>query len=199
MDKINTQMIIMIILIVVSFVLNHIMKKHVVNNLYEAIKNEDMNKFDELSKKTLYRYYIPAYNMEYTRLQGYMLTQDKTNADSQISKLLKMRKSKNQEIDLYTKVFYYYVQIGNKNKSETMLEKVKTVCSNEDIKLCQMAYDVILCEKYNHIEEIEKEYPSAPQQLKTSFDYYLYLQYKNKGDLEKAETYKKKVESFGKN
>ena len=60
MNKINTPMIIMIILIIVSFVLNHIMKKHVVNNLYEAIKNKDMNKFDELSKKTLYRYYIPV-------------------------------------------------------------------------------------------------------------------------------------------
>ena len=198
MGKINTTMIVMIILIIVSFILNHIMKNHVINNLFEAIKNKDMEQYDKLSKKFLYRYYIPAYNIEYMRLQGYILNQDTKNTDLQFSKLLEMRKNKKQEIDLYTKSFYYYIQIENKKKSEEMLEKVKTVCAEEEIKLCQIAYDVILCGKYNHIEEIEKEYQDAPEQLKTTLNYYLYLQYKNKGDLEKAEIYKKKFENFAK-
>lgn len=198
MGKINTTMIVMIILIIVSFILNHIMKNHVINNLFEAIKNKDMEQYDKLSKKFLYRYYIPAYNIEYMRLQGYILNQDIKNTDLQFSKLLEMRKNKKQEIDLYTKSFYYYIQIENKKKSEEMLEKVKTVCAEEEIKLCQIAYDVILCGKYNHIEEIEKEYQDAPEQLKTTLNYYLYLQYKNKGDLEKAEIYKKKFENFAK-
>ena len=191
-------MIVMIILIIVSFILNHIMKNHVINNLFEAIKNKDIEQYDKLSKKFLYRYYIPAYNIEYMRLQGYILNQDTKNTDLQFSKLLEMRKNKKQEIDLYTKAFYYYVQVENKKKSEEMLEKVKTVCAEEEIKLCQIAYDVILCGKYNHIEEIEKGYQDAPEQLKTTLNYYLYLQYKNKGDLEKAEIYKKKFENFAK-
>ena len=198
MSKINTTMIVMIILIIASFILNHIMKNHVINNLFEAIKNKDIEQYDKLSKKFLYRYYIPAYNIEYMRLQGYILNQDTKNTDLQFSKLLEMRKNKKQEIDLYTKAFYYYVQVENKKKSEEMLEKVKTVCAEEEIKLCQIAYDVILCRKYNHIEEIEKEYQDAPEQLKTTLNYYLYLQYKNKGDLEKAEIYKKKFENFAK-
>ena len=198
MDKINTTMIVMIILIIASFILNHIMKNHVINNLFEAIKNKDIEQYDKLSKKFLYRYYIPAYNIEYMRLHGYILNQDTKNTDLQFSKLLEMRKNKKQEIDLYTKAFYYYVQVENKKKSEEMLEKVKTVCAEEEIKLCQIAYDVILCGKYNHIEEIEKEYQDAPEQLKTTLNYYLYLQYKNKGDLEKAEIYKKKFENFAK-
>ena len=198
MSKINTTMIVMIILIIASFILNHIMKNHVINNLFEAIKNKDIEQYDKLSKKFLYRYYIPAYNIEYMRLQGYILNQDTKNTDLQFSKLLEMRKNKKQEIDLYTKAFYYYVQVENKKKSEEMLEKVKTVCAEEEIKLCQIAYDVILCGKYNHIEEIEKEYQDAPEQLKTTLNYYLYLQYKNKGDLEKTEIYKKKFENFAK-
>ena len=113
----------------------------------------------------------------------------KEEIDATFDKLIPMAKDKNAKIDILDKAFEYYVYDENQEKCDQIIKEIEKLDDEKMLKYANMMYDIMILKKSNHIKELEKDFDKQPVMQRATNAYLLSVQYKNKGNEEKAQYY----------
>lgn len=180
--------IIVFVAVLISFVLQFLRNSKQKQFMYLLQNNE----FDTLYKKidSFYTKSIfPEYNREYVRLNALIMQDRKEEIDATFDKLIPMAKDKNAKIDILDKAFEYYVYDENQEKCDQIIKEIEKLDDEKMLKYANMIYDIMILKKSNHIKELEKDFDKQPVMQRAINAYLLSVQYKNKGNEEKAQYY----------
>lgn len=190
----NSTLLVAIILIVMAIVLSivmQILKIRKQNKMIADLQAGDFNSFDKTVNSFIVKVLFPRYNLEYLKLNAYILQGKEEEIDLQFDFLLNARKNKAQKEDITMKAFNYYVGMENKEKSHKLIEEIKTFTNERMVQEATIMYDVFVLKKANHIDEIMEMMEGMGDAQKGINEYLLSVQYENIGDKEKAKKYEK--------
>ncbi|MEG0470372.1 MAG: hypothetical protein RR562_10730, partial [Longicatena sp.] len=155
----DSSTIIIIIVVVVSTVVcaltSKIIKNKMMKRLLEDLKKADFEDYFKMIDSTVCKFYFPAFNREYMRMNGLVMQGEKEKVEEQFDLMLNMRMNKQQEIDIVMKCFYYYLEDENKRKAKTLLERIRKF-GEDYFKESQVMYDVCLEKSVAYIDEMEE-------------------------------------------
>ena len=133
------------------------------NKLTSLFESKLYDEFLETVDEPLSKFFVPAYNREYLRLNAHMAKGDAEAAKRSFDQLLTMRSSRTQRDDLLFKAFQFYMQ-------QEQWDDAKDV-----------------------LDEMEAAIDDAPYALKVSYALMLATQYASKGDEKAAEQWQDKA------
>lgn len=181
---------IVIVVLVAYLIITKMMKKKIFAQIISAVQNQDMDEVERITKKASTRYLIPPFNLEYLKLNAYILEGNKRKINDQFDLLIKnMRKNKAQTEDVTMKAFNYYVGMEDKHRTKELLEKIDTFTNVRMQEEAHMMYDIFIQKGFNYIEQMEEDLKNMNDAQKAINEYLLSVQYANKGDKEKAKEY----------
>lgn len=155
--------------------------------------------YDELEKELhnfITRAFIPRYNIEYLRLNSYLMQNKHEMIEKQFDELMKFRKNKNQQADLLMKAFNYYVEQENAEKSHFYLDEIQKLGNNKMYQEALMMSDIFIDKKANHIDQLLEEVQKAPDQIKAVYYFMIAKQYENMNDKQNAQKYTELAEKY---
>lgn len=190
----DTRILMVIIAIILSIILvigNQFIKVRKQNQMITCLQNGDYDGFFKTVDSFIVKFLIPRYNLEYLKLNAYILQGKEELIELQFDSLLAARKNKAQKEDITMKAFNYYVGVENKEKCTELMEEIKTFTNERMVQEATIMYDVFILKQGNHIKEIEEMMEGLGDAEKGINEYLLSVQYANIGDKENAKKYEK--------
>lgn len=193
--------VVIIVALIVWILFSRFMKQHLLKQCLNDLKKQQFKEYDEKLNSLLYRYFFPTFNREYMRLNGFVFEGDKQKVEDQFDNLLSMRMGKNQEKDIVSKAFYYYIDDSNKRMSKKLLERLKLIVDQASIQEYQIIYDVVIEKSTSYIEVMEQALldSSISASSRGMFHYMIGLQYSNLKQMKKCKEYLRKAQPDLKN
>lgn len=189
MNSVSNTLLVLILLCILFYIILLFVKSSMQKKLVLAIKQKDFQSFDTLINRSLIRALFPPYNLEYLKLNRYLLEDNKGKIDQQFDLLLRASK-KSQKEDIFLKAFEYYAFNQNKKKASKYFEELQKLKNPKITKYVNLIYDVFVLNQSNHIEELEKDFENVSQDQKRFYAQLLYVQYKNINNELKQNYYK---------
>lgn len=150
----------------------------------------DFDAFFELIDKPLTRILYPEYNLSYFKLNAYLLKDDTKAATEMLEDLLNRKLGKKQRRDLVVKAFNIYLGQENRKRTQALLEEIES-WDDETMRgiqhECRRTYDIVILGKSNYIDEMEREVPETQGMMRGRLEYFLALQYENRGEKDKRD------------
>ena len=119
-----------VILSIVFSITLKVLKERRMQRLVACIRQKDTERFLNLAQSRFTRFLFPPYNIEYLKLNAYLMEEDTEKIDAQFDKMLQFHLSKEQDQDLTMKAFNYYLGAENRKKTRELLP----VCVESDGK-----------------------------------------------------------------
>lgn len=167
----------------------YILKKARFQKMLLALQTQNFDDFFELTNKTSSKYLFPRFNLEYLKLNAYILKGDSKKIAESFDFIFTMRMSQKQKDDVYMKAFNYYVSLEDKKKTKELIEIIETF-KNEALKReARTIYDIFILKKANYVEAMENDLPNMDNAQKGITEYLLSVQYTNINNKKKAEEY----------
>lgn len=189
MNSVSNTLLVLILLCILFYIILLFIKSSMQKKLVLAIKQKDFQSFDRLINRSLIRALFPPYNLEYLKLNRYLLEDNKGKIDQQFDLLLRASK-KSQKEDIFLKAFEYYAFNQNKKKANKYFEELQKLKNPKITKYVNLIYDVFVLNQSNHIEELEKDFENVSQDQKRFYAQLLFMQYKNINNELKQNYYK---------
>lgn len=189
MNSVSNTLLVLILLCILFYIMLLFIKSSMQKKLVLAIKQKDFQSFDRLINRSLIRALFPPYNLEYLKLNRYLLEDNKGKIDQQFDLLLRASK-KSQKEDIFLKAFEYYAFNQNKKKANKYFEELQKLKNPKITKYVNLIYDVFVLNQSNHIEELEKDFENVSQDQKRFYAQLLFMQYKNINNELKQNYYK---------
>ena len=190
----DIKVIMIIVAIIVSIIMvvgTQFIKVKKQNQMIMDLQSGNFDAFFKTVNSFLSKLVFPRYNLEYLKLNAYILQGREEDIEAQFADLLAARKNKAQKEDITMKAFNYYVGIENKEKCDELIEEIKTFTNERMVQEATIMYDVFVLKLGNHIEEIESMMEGMSDAQKGINEYLLSVQYENIGDKENAKKYEK--------
>ncbi|MDD3049433.1 MAG: hypothetical protein PHQ89_05665 [Bacilli bacterium] len=168
-----------------------VMKVRKQNKMITDIQGGKFDDFFVTVDSFLTKLLIPRYNLEYLKLNAYILQGKEKEIEGQFDGLLNARKNKAQKEDITMKAFNYYVGVENKEKCTELIEEIKTFTNERMVQEATIMYDIFVLKLGNHIDEILEMMEGKSNAEKGINEYLLSVQYENIGDKENAKKYEK--------
>ena len=130
-------------------ILYFLLSFHKQKQLLQLLNQKSFEKLHREFSSFWTRILMPKYNLEYIKLNCYLMERNKNQIDAQFEKLFPLKKSSRQQEDLLRKSFEYYLETENKKQCEKILDLMDTL----DIKQeAQMMFDILLDKKADYID-----------------------------------------------
>ena len=130
-------------------ILYFLLSFHKQKQLLQLLNQKSFEKLHREFSSFWTRILMPKYNLEYIKLNCYLMERKKNQIDAQFEKLFPLKKSSRQQEDLLRKSFEYYLETENKKQCEKILD----LMDNLDIKQeAQMMFDILLDKKADYID-----------------------------------------------
>lgn len=178
----------LIVLIVLFYIIILVIRYLLYKTFMVYLKDRNYQLFDKFIKNIFIKMLFPPYNLEYLKLNRYILEDDGYKVDQQFNILLRAAKASQKE-DIFLKAFEYYAFNGNKKKAKKYFDELKKLGDLSIVKHATLIYDVFILDDINHIEELEEDFDNLPFEQKKFHAQLLFIQYKNKNDYKKQEYY----------
>ena len=137
---------------------------------------------------------LPPFNLHYMRLNGFEAMQDVEGEKAELNVLLRMRCTDVQRRLVLARAMNFYEMQKDREGAEHVLELME---SFEDKDLLRDARQMFK-NSFAHIAEMEHQLADAEPDEKARLNYFLSLQYENKGDEARAKEHLDRVMSvFG--
>lgn len=154
-------------------------------------------RFEELfraSEGFLCRATVPAFNLAYLRVNGFLMQGDDDRAEELLESLLAWRASRAQHEDVAMKAFRFYVERGERLRAEELYAEVSSFKDAAVRHEAALLKETFLDKGFAHIGELLQEVESArePACLFNAC-YLLAAQYANKGEKELAHIYEERA------
>lgn len=177
-------------IVVIFLVLYLVLQIQVKGKLMAYFQNGNYAAFEKCLNQTLTKIVIPAYNIEFMRLNALISQKRKKEVERQLDKLFKAKKSKDQLFALYQTAMSYYVEQEDSRKCHSLLNEMKNKSINDKIiHEAECTVDILVDNKWNHIEEIEAKLEDATDEQKKVYYYLLQRQYEASKNFKKANEY----------
>lgn len=129
---------IFIVIIILSVSLNiikRLVRSYRLQQLLIALQEKDIVSFQKLVNSKINLILFPRYNLEYIKLNGYLLEENSNMIEEQFKILNRYALSEEQKEDLLLKKLTYYTTI----KSEKAIETLKIISDLEDVDFINKA------------------------------------------------------------
>lgn len=162
---------------------------YIKNKLIEFLESKDFESFYNLLNTTITKIVLPPYNIEYMKLNGYMMQNRKKDIDRQFEFLLKLRKNKQQTQDLLQRGMQYYIDKKDSRKCHLFLENMKNIMPKQVIEEATYMLDILVDEKSCYIEEMKNKINDVSENQKPVYYFLIQKQYENCNDMKNAKLY----------
>lgn len=167
-------------------------KKFVLSNLDKSVQKKDYNLTVQLSDMSMSRRLLGDYICDLYKIRAYYLDRNTDKFDQMLQYVIK-KDYKNVDDKKDFLVLYYHIFLIKKNKKYTdiLLDAIKKDNNENFIKYNQQAYEVMINERNDLIEEMDKQIDSK-KFYGFSLGVILYMiaiQYERLGDIKLAVTY----------
>lgn len=130
---------IVIIILSVSFsIIKRLIRSYRLQQLLFALQEKNIGLFQKLVNSKINLILFPKYNLEYLRLNGYILEKNSEMIEEQFKVLNQYVLSKEQRKDLLLKKLTYYTTI----KSEKAMEILKMISDFKDTDFLNKAQEI---------------------------------------------------------
>lgn len=132
---------IFIVIIILSVSLNiikRLVRSYRLQQLLIALQEKDIVSFQKLVNSKINLILFPRYNLEYIKLNGYLLEENSNMIEEQFKILNRYALSEEQKEDLLLKKLTYYTTI----KSEKAIETLKIISDLEDVNFINKAKEI---------------------------------------------------------
>ena len=180
------------VIILAIAIFMYVKQKTTFNRLEKMLEDEDYDGFFKLVDSKLTHLLFPEYNLTYFKLNAYLNMGDDENVDKILDDLLSRNLPEEQRQDLVIKAFTIYLQREDKEKTRDLLKEIESWNSEkyrQTTHECRRLYDIVILEKANHIDEMERELGASEGKERGRLEYFIALQYHNKGDEENYQKY----------
>lgn len=191
MDQTVLIIIVAIVIAIVLTVATYFLKIQKQNKMIVCLQNANYDEFFKLVDSFFSKMLFPRYNLEYMKLNAYILQGKEQEIEAQFDGLLHARKNKTQTEDITMKAFNYYLGVENKKKCSELIEVIKTFTNERMVQEATILYDIFILKLGNHIDEILEMIEGMSDAQKGVNEYLLSVQYGNIGDKENAKKYEK--------
>lgn len=175
-------------------------KRTTYKKLRNYLAREQYDEFFKLIDAPLTNALYPDYNINYFKLNAYLLKEDYEKANETLELLLRYPLKHQQRVDLVRKAFNIYVGEGKRQQAKEMLDEILN-WEGDEYKPCKrdamLSYDIMILKKSNHIGELEAllDKTSGPQRGR--LEYFIAVQYENAKNIEKRDEYLKRAAEDG--
>lgn len=175
---------------VVGFSLfTYVYKKIRFKNFMTMLQTQNYEAFDKLIQKGSSKYLFPRYNLEYLKLNSYILRGDDKKIDECFDSILNIGMSKKQKQDIYMKAFNYYVGMENATKTKKIIAVIEDFDNEQMKKEARTVYDIFILKRGTYIPEMEALLAEQDDAAKGITEYLLSVQYGNLNNKKKANEY----------
>ena len=192
--------IVIIVIMIAMIVFRAVAKRVIYTKLHNYIAEENYDAFFKLANGGLANVLFPDYNLNYTKLNAYLMQGDVEKVNSTLETMLQYPLSHKQRVDLVVKAFNIYIGEGNKARSREMMDEILNWEGDEYKSLkadCLRSYDIMILKKSNHIDELANLLPKTSGAVRGRLEYFIALQYENANNLEKRDEYLKLASEDG--
>lgn len=190
----------LIITFIISFIIIMVIEtglaKWKTNVVLKLLQNQQYDELEKELQNFITRAFIPRYNVEYLRLNSYLMQNKHELIEKQFDELMNFRKNKNQQADLLMKAFNYYVEQENAQKSHFYLSEIQKLGNDKMYQEALMMSDIFIDKKANHIDQLLEEVQKAPDQIKAVYYFMIAKQYENMNDKENTQKYTELAEKY---
>lgn len=180
-----------ILITIAMFIITKVLKTKKQNELITKIQLGEFEGFHKVADSFLVKLLFPRYNIEYLKLNAYILDGNESKITEQFDHLMSARKNKAQSEDITMKAFNYYVGVEDKVKCKELIETINTFTNERMVQEANIMYDVFILKQGNHIDEMLESLETLNDAQKGVNEYLLSVQYENIGDKENAKKYEK--------
>lgn len=175
-------------------------KRTTYKKLRNYLAREQYDEFFKLIDAPLTNALYPDYNINYFKLNAYLLKEDYEKANETLELLLRYPLKHQQRVDLVRKAFNIYVGEGKRQLAKEMLDEILNWEGDEYKPYkrdAMLSYDIMILKKSNHIGELEAllDKTSGPQRGR--LEYFIAVQYENAKNIEKRDEYLKRAAEDG--
>lgn len=193
----NMAMKVMILAIIITVgiqIIFRLLSNKEFNHIVEML---DIGEYEELDKRLNSFYYkliFQPFNLEYMKLNSYILQNDDNKVHEQFVNFTKYRLNEAQKSEVFAKVCSYFVTNGNKEYAKEALDKIDTLKDEKIKSSSHMVYDTYINKGSKYLDDALKAIEETDGANRAMMQLLIAQMYKNKGDMAKAKEY----ESLGK-
>lgn len=153
-------------------------KDRMLNKILKSIQTRNFKEAFKIIDSSACKYFFPAFNREYMRLNAYYMMGDVKEIKNQLELMLRMRISKKQRANVAIKAFYFYVDEENRVKAKEMLENIKGLISDVMYEQMRLIYEIVLLGKTNYVDLMEEQVKTEKDEFNRGmYHYFLAIQY----------------------
>lgn len=143
---------------------------------------------------------LPPFNLHYMRLNGFEAMQDIDGEKVELNALLRMRCTDEQRRLVLARAMNFYEMQKDREGAEHVLELMESFEDRDLLRDARQTFAIVFRNSFAYIAEMEHQLADAEPDEKARLNYFLSLQYENKGDEVRAKEYLDRVMSvFGTN
>ncbi|MFV0382017.1 MAG: hypothetical protein ACK5KR_07355 [Breznakia sp.] len=186
-----TIIIAIIIFGIASIVFIEVSKRMRLKKIIHLLQSRQFEEFFELCDAKFTKFLFPIYNIEYMKLNAYILQENLKNIEAQFKKLLAFRMNKKQKEDMYMKAFNYYVGNEDAKNAKKMLTLIKKLDNDQIKHEASVMYDIFILKNDAHLQSMLADLKDLPDAVKGVSEYLISVQYANIKDKKNADKYLK--------
>lgn len=153
------------------------------------LQSLDFEQFDKEIRSPLVRLFFPLYQIEFLKLNRYLLSDDQESIQKQFQIVEKLAKKKEQRLEICSMAFEHYVYEENKEKSKLYLKEIDSFDEPSLQAHAHQLYDILIAHKTDALPGMEKAFQKASPSEKTILAYLLTKQYRTLHQEERARYY----------
>lgn len=147
----------LLVLILLSFIIPVLLRRHVWKRLSLAIDQEDFDMYFKTLDSFISKLSFPAYYRENIRLSAYITQNKEEFVKKQIRFMdTEMKLKPEEKIQILGKAFYYFMDIKDKKEASDILQKIQKEGS-ENYDFMEMEYEILMEKKANHIDDLKNK------------------------------------------
>ena len=198
----------LVVIMVLASVLSPVVRNVIGNKAQNQFMAGDFEGVLKTLDSSLADFSLPKFNQEYMRLNAYEAGQNVEGVRKTLSKMLAMRATPEQRRVLLSRALNFYETQGDEERAEHVLELIDShvaECQGDALEAAKQlkrdsrqTFAIVFRGSYAYIAEMEHALANADGDERARLNYYLSLQYGNKGDEKRAHEYLDRVaKSYG--
>lgn len=193
----NNHFITLILICFGTYVLIMIISKSIrdykLNQMIALLHEHKFSEFDQLMEKKIVKIVFNSFNIDFIKLNSYLIRKDSKKIDHAFSDFDSVRLSSKQRDEVDLKAFNYYL-FNDEQKTKKYYQNIKNSKTNMMKKDVERLYDVYILKSDRYLQDLLDETEILEDKYKSANELLISEIYKNLGNFNKQNLYKELAE-----
>lgn len=176
-------------------VVSKVIREIELNQMLDLLNAKKYDEFDKLVESKLVKVVFDPFNIDYIKLNSYMLRNDESLIDKGFKRFDEVRLNKRQKDDVEMKAFSYYLSKGNNLKATEYYNRINDSQTNKMKKEVDRLYSIYIKKESRYLEELLREVEQIDEKYRSADELLIAAIYSNLGDKKKEKEYRDLAES----